>query len=239
MSTDNSLEESPPTPQFGLIDLVDAFTAFRHEYRNQSRESRVMQDSLRELVQRIDVIADGLAKQSSLAESNPIHPIQAQPNQQASSTASEQAARTFIEFDIQWTRAIDAALRHEEFLKKQREQAEQAFKEAIAALSWFRRKLLAPFLNRILKIHATDSNSAAISDGLSILLSRLRQVLNENQIERRDALGEPFEGEWMRSIGTVSDPQFPAGHVAFQISPAYIFQGRVLKFADVRVANNT
>ncbi len=242
MNTEHSTQESPP--QFGMIDLVDAFTAFRHEYRNQSRESRTIQDSLRNLTERIESVADGIEEHAAqLKNQTPPNPAGSFASS-ASSTSSappepaRQWTQTLIEFDTQWTRAIEAAVRHDEFLRKQNSDFGEQFETAVASLSWFRRRLIAPFLNQLRQILPPASDASAITDGLTILLGRLRQVLTENQIERREAIGLPFDGEWMRSIGTINDPQTPSGHVAQELSPAYFSQGIVIKFADVRVASN-
>lgn len=230
MSSDKLIQESPP--QFGLIDLVDSFTAFRHEYRSQSRESRVTRDTLEELVQRIEKVSEGLARQ--ITQSQP--PL---VNQQAASAVSEPWAMLLIEFDIQWTRAVEASVRNSDFLRKQREQADREIGHAIASLSGFRRWLSAPLIKRLRQLRSDHLTSEAMNDGLAILLSRLRQVLSEYQVERRDALGQPFDGTWMRSIGTLVDPLQPPGHVAQQISPAYFYESQIVKFADVRVASRT
>jgi molecular chaperone GrpE (heat shock protein) len=55
-------------------------------------------------------------------------------------------------------------------------------------------------------------------------------------VERIETLGTQFDGELMRSIGTMTNSQYPAGYVAEQFSPAYRWGGVVVKFADVRVA---
>jgi molecular chaperone GrpE (heat shock protein) len=40
----------------------------------------------------------------------------------------------------------------------------------------------------------------------------------------------------MRAIGAVESVDCPSGHVVEQLAPAYRWQGRLLRFADVRVA---
>jgi hypothetical protein len=40
----------------------------------------------------------------------------------------------------------------------------------------------------------------------------------------------------MQAIGAVATGDFPAGHVAEQLSPAYRWHGELLHYAEVRVA---
>ena len=75
-----------------------------------------------------------------------------------------------------------------------------------------------------------------MTEGLTILLSRLRQLMDDQRIERIEVLGKPFDGEIMRSIGTQKDSTVAVGFVAQQLSPAYRYGGEVIRFADVRVA---
>ena len=60
--------------------------------------------------------------------------------------------------------------------------------------------------------------------------------MHEVGIQRIDVLGQPFDGTTMNAIGTLETTEVPAGHVADQISPCYVWKDGVLRFADVRVA---
>ncbi len=62
--TDESTLDSAP-PQFGMIDLVDAFTAFRHEFRSQVKESRTTNDALQEFSRQITEVISGLQRSAS------------------------------------------------------------------------------------------------------------------------------------------------------------------------------
>ncbi len=69
------------------------------------------------------------------------------------------------------------------------------------------------------------------------MLARLRRMIQDQAIERLDVLGRPFDAELMRAVGSIASTDCPAGHVAEQFSPAYRWQGQLLRFADVRVAS--
>jgi len=220
---DEATFDSAP-PQFGLIDLVDEFTAFRHEFRSQVKESRSTNDVLQDVSQQIAEVISGLQRQAS------------KPSDPADTPA--QFTMTLIEFDVQWTRAVDAAVRNDEHLQTQQESVGRAFIDAVAGLSpwqrWWARPLIRRYQNGRSNI---DQDSSAMTEGLVILLTRLRQVLTEYQIERVDTLGQPFDAELMRSIGIVESVAFPAGHVGQQLAPAYRRHGKIIRYADVRVVS--
>ena len=50
---DPSAASDEDVPAFGLVDVIEAFTAMRHEYRGQTREGRELAESVRSAVERI------------------------------------------------------------------------------------------------------------------------------------------------------------------------------------------
>jgi|GEM_PF-2320561 hypothetical protein len=215
------------TPKFGLIDLIDAFTALRHEYRSQVKESR----QLLEMFQQLSGILEGITKSTKL---------EARPAGAATEHVAGDALRwikLLIEFDIQWTRAIEVVSRQEDAAQKETQQMRLITQQVIASLTpwqrWWASPLSAKLLDRVQTLEPTKTGYA---EGLLILLSRLRNTLSELRVERIETLGTQFDGELMRSIGTMTNSQYPAGYVAEQFSPAYRWGGVVVKFADVRVA---
>jgi molecular chaperone GrpE len=60
--------------------------------------------------------------------------------------------------------------------------------------------------------------------------------MQDCKIERVETLGQPFDGHTMNAIGTLETTDQPPGCVAEQLSPGYVWEGRLLRFADVRVS---
>ena len=56
------------------------------------------------------------------------------------------------------------------------------------------------------------------------------------KIERVDVLRQAFDAEIMRAVDVIEAPNISSAHVAEQIRPAYLWQGKVLCYADVRLA---
>lgn len=223
MSTENGIREAE-SPRFGLVDLVDAFTAFRHEYRTQVKESRQLHESLQLLSAKIEKLAtQSISKSTSQNESD--------------GSEVRRWVMMLIDFDIQWTRAIEATIRYEDTAQQESQRFPDVTQRIIASLTPWQRWWSAPLIHKLKSQPiAADLTKSGVTDGLMILLSRLRNLLGELGVERIDTMGQPFDGELMRSIGTMVDSNVTMGAVAQQLSSAYRWNGAVVKFADVRVS---
>lgn len=229
--TEEMLPGKPVVPQFGLIDLVDAFTAFRHEYRTQAKESRVTAELLTNVSRQLEQITLALqAPATPSAQST--QPLQADIEQ-------TQMLGVLIQLDIQWTRALEVVQRSEPMIAQQAQASAELFEATVSALSPLRRWLAGPLISSYRRSQAAMpkfAGTAAMMEGLNMVLAKLRQVLQDFGIQRVDTQGQPFDGQLMRSISSVADASVPSGHVAQQLSSAYLRHGQVVKYAEVRVA---
>ncbi|MEM9657441.1 MAG: nucleotide exchange factor GrpE [Planctomycetota bacterium] len=219
-----STEQPPPQddapPEFGLVDVVEAFTAMRHEWRGQTKEIRAATDAIRQAVTSIEA---------------------ADANRSKATVGSEDEARRLAELvaenDHQLTRIVAAAERVEAGRTRREDAAAQAIERRFEAMNpiarWFARPL-AEFIAGQRESGRESADTAAV-EGLTLSLAQLRRMMKERQIERVDTVGQPFDAKTMNAIGTVPTEAFPSGHVAEQLSPCYRWRGEVLRFADVRV----
>lgn len=214
-------------PQFGAVDIVEAFTAMRHEWRGQTKETRALAEQLQEAVANIQSLEAERA--AALADQRSQSPPEA-----------KQLVSLIVETDHQLTRAVAAIAQWETNRALRDEAAQQAVEQQIAAMNgmarWFSRPLLALLAGqRSARGPAEDAPAVA---GLNMVLARLRRLMREQDIERLDVQGLPFDAETMHAIGTVASTACPPGYVAEQLSPAYRWQGQLLRFADVRIADH-
>jgi molecular chaperone GrpE len=212
-------------PQFGAVDIVEAFTALRHEWRGQTKETRALAEQIQAAAANLQALESKLLE--CVADNRPDEP-----------TESKQLAQLIVETDHQLSRAV-TAIAHWEAKERDREAADaKAAEHYFAGMNriarWFARPLL-EFLAAQRSTQRPAANDPAI-EGLDMVLARLRRRMHEQGIERLDALGQPFDADTMHAIGTVASTEYPSGHVAEQLSPGYRWRGRLLCFADVRVA---
>jgi len=220
-----SLPADEDLPRFGAIDIVEAFTAMRHEWRGQTREGRALAEQVQAAV----------ANLRSLEEKLSARPTESRPD---SGAAERSLVQVLVETDHQLSRAVAAIAQWEAKRRAREEQAAMTIEQRISAMSplsrWFARPLLAAIAERDAAGDAPVDHPAI--EGLNLLQARLRRGMHEQGIERLDVEGQPFDAETMYAIGTVASENCPQGHVAEQLSPAYRWQGRILRYADVRVA---
>ena len=210
-------------PEFGLVDIIEAFTAMRHEWRGQTKESRTVAESVQTAVTNIQQMEAKLLALTACS----------------STDGSRQLAELIADTDNQLTRAV-AATSQSESNRRQREQSDlkaiQYYFNRMNAISrWFARPLLT-FVTEQRQAKQYTAESPAV-EGLNLILARLRRVMKEHHIQRFDALGQAFDAETMNAIGTVESQDYSSWHVAEQLSPSYRWRGSLLRFAEVRVTS--
>jgi molecular chaperone GrpE len=224
---DKAAIEEPASGQlapsdFGLVDVIEAFTAMRHEWRGQTRESRELAESIKATAASLQELQKTLIEQAA----------------SASSDDGEELAKVIVDVDSQLTRAIGVVVAAEAGRIERIERDRKAIEDFFGQMNFFARKVARPLMvfatRRLSDAGATESGTA--TEGLKMLLSRLRRRMKEQQIERLDAVGRLFDPEEMNAIDSVPAVDCPAGQVVEQMSPGYRWRGRLLRFADVRVA---
>lgn len=214
-------------PQFGAVDIVEAFTAMRHEWRGQTKETRALAEQLQEAVASIQSLE--AQREAAWADKRSPSPPEAR-----------QLVSLIVETDHQLSRAVAAIAQWEVNRNLREEAVQQAIERQIAALSgiarWFSRPLLTLLAGQ--RSARGPAEEAPAVAGLNMVLARLRRLMHEQNIERLDVQGQAFDAETMHAIGTVASTTCPPGYVAEQLSPAYRWQGQLLRFADVRIADH-
>ena len=219
----DAVATEPEAPQFGLLEVIEAFTAMRHEFRTQSREHRPLADS-------ITAAADSLHRIESTLDQK----LDAATGE----TDSQSLLEIIIDLDISLQRAADAtANRIVESGNQQTELVDSVrrlFDQSGLMGRWFGKRF---FNNVIQTIQANNQpKTDSTAEGIQMLLVRLRRMMADKGVQRTETTGQPFDAETMKAISTVASETAAAGSVAEEISPAYFYQGRLIRFAEVKVA---
>lgn len=229
-------------PAFGLVDVVEAFTAMRHEFRVQNRESRQLADTLQQATERFEQIskanADALASKGR------------------DNDAIRDWVDSLIEVDLAFTRAFEA-LRRKDNAAGQNESAQTANDpqsgEVTGLTQEIRRDLEHPgFLGRLfcgglikrmsetVERHERGAEKNRRKDttveGLEMVLARVRQLLRDRGIERIETAGQTFDAEMMNAVEATESDQYSPGQVARELCPAYRWNDQIVRFAEVVVA---
>ena len=72
--------------------------------------------------------------------------------------------------------------------------------------------------------------------GFELIYKQLSEALTKQGVQRIDAEGKPFDPHYHQAIERVETDEHADGAVIQVLQPGYVFQGRVLRPATVRVA---
>jgi molecular chaperone GrpE len=76
----------------------------------------------------------------------------------------------------------------------------------------------------------------SLTTGYGMSLRRAERALEQHRLEPIPTVGQPFDPERMEVVEAVSDSGRPAGEVVGEVRRGYVWNGRVFRYAQVRVA---
>ncbi len=226
-------------PQFGLVDIIEAFTAMRQELRTQSRETRDLSQSLIETSGGIVEIEERLHAAAAR--------IEAVAAESRSDEESRRMAETIAEIDQHVLRAVQAIQRISTTTNAPPSPDTDALRSQLTAAvhsigslgRYFARPLITQFDAIVDQWQASQpqpKRDDATAQGLHMLVDRIERLMNDQHIERVETLGDTFDGETMNAIDAVASETHARGTVVEQLAPGYRHRGRVIKYAQVRIA---
>jgi molecular chaperone GrpE len=227
-----------PEQRLGVLEIVEAFTALRHELKLQVRGGRDLQTELADRFQRLE---QELTQQTNVLAK--MATTGAGTSSGASDDEARQLAEVVAELEESLQRAIEAladSLSDETVDAEPRGAMEQHCRTAPWFVRVFARGWLAELQEKCQADVTTDSpmqNACEqVRRGLELLLQRVHRQMRQCEIERLNVLHQPFDANAMRAIDVVDHRSVPSGHVVDQLRPAYRRKGKIFRYAEVRVA---
>lgn len=256
--SDQQASRADDSELLGAIDIVSAFTALRHELKLQVRGGRDLNEATAAGLQRVEGAVQEISRATTrlLSLADQITPSPA--------SATKPLAEAVSEIEESLSRAVDASRsalaggpadrRPEAAVAGEwidREAILRAIEQRFADQPRWRQWFLHPFFRAVSEAvraaqaadvtspqrsqAAPDSAAARLDEGLRLLQSRVHRLMAENGIRRVDVVGKAFDPQLMNAIELVASQEHLPGHVAEQIRPAYLWQDRPLRVAEVRV----
>ncbi|MEX0819369.1 MAG: nucleotide exchange factor GrpE [Pirellulaceae bacterium] len=227
---DPAYEPAPELPAVGFIELLEAFTALRHETKLQTKAGRGLEDSVQASLQGLDRAI------------RQFETVQARETE-----AAERAAKPFAEalanLDEALARGAEAiASSHRQAAQAVPRQLHSALDERFQQLTWWQRRFARPWHRHVQSVceaevaAAIDSALSRAMEGYQLIRARLRRVMLEQEVARIDCVGETVDPARMTVVELVDDPQAEQGVVLEEVRPGYTYRGKVIRFAEVRAA---
>ncbi len=224
----------------GVVQMAEAFTALRQEFKLQTKGLRGLQENVQANLQAVEGAVQELEDTRRAA-------------QQAAEKASETAARPLLLALLDVDESIGQAISVIEQAATHQPHEAPAHTAASARVSaemdaefqrmsaWRRWRLRGAWDRVRAKLAETvpvesppQQSTDETLEGLRILRSRLRRELAEADVEPMVCVGNRFDPHTMRVVETVQDSTQPPETVVAEIRTGYQWKGMTLRLAEVR-----
>jgi molecular chaperone GrpE len=213
--------------EFGILDLVEEFTALRHELKLQTKSGRTLIDqsdatvaALRQAVERIRAV--------DVKEAQTVW------------SAGKVLAEALADLD-------EALLRGEREIERARRQIageslshlESNLETIYRQRSWLKRRFLRSYHHEVIEAVRSDRPARdqlfdSFLEGYGLISKRLRRVLASEQIAYIPCEGKLVDPEVMIVIEVVDEPRDRPGTVVNELRRGYTWKGRLIRCAEVQ-----
>lgn len=216
-----------PAREFGIIDLVEEFTALRHELKLQTKSGRG-------LIEQTETTAAALRQ--AIDQFRSVEPREAQ----AVWTAARGLAEALADLDealARGEREIDRARR--QIADESIRELETSIVRLFRGQPWIRRRFLRAYHLQVIETLRRESQTReeafnAFLEGYGLIQKRLRRAMASEQVVHIVCEGKPVDPELMTVLELVEEPGKEPGTVARELRRGYTWRGRVIRFAEVQ-----
>jgi len=212
----------------GLFQLVEQFTAMRHELKLQTKSSRTLEEQNDAALE---------AMRQAIAE---FRSVEAKESQ-AAQKAVEPLIETLIDLDEALRRGkavIENARRRllEDLAGQLQDQLDDLLRRQPLWRRWICRRWYDSVREILLQRAALGHRGVfdSLLEGYELILKRLQRAMKKEEIYRIVCLGKPADPGTMRILEVVDDPMQPPGLVVEEVRPGYYWKHKVIRFAEVR-----
>jgi molecular chaperone GrpE len=225
-------ERHEPEPELGLIDLVEEFTALRHELKLQTKSGRGLLEQAESMVS---------ALRQAIEQFRSVEPKEAQAVWAAGKVLAE-ALADLDEALVRGRREIEKAGRR--IAEESIDALARALDDRFGRRSWIRRRLSVGYHQEVLQVVREAGRVRrelfdSLLEGYGLIQNRLSRVMKAERIERIPCEGQPVDPERMVVIDVLEDPSRPPGTVVKEFRSGYTWRGRLLRYAEVQAASAT
>jgi molecular chaperone GrpE len=228
-ASDSEIEaEDDSSRPFGLIDLVEEFTALRQELKLQTKSTRGLQEQAESLLpplrQAIEHFRSVAPREEQAAWSA------GKPLAEGLATLDEALDRCRGEIEKARIVAVEQTPR----------KLVQALDRMHAGLPWLRRFLSRRYHRQMREAVEREAHGMnqdwlySLLEGFDLIQNRVRRLLQSEAIEPIACVDLPVDPERMIVVDITDAPDLPPGTVIEELRRGYTWKGRILRLAEVR-----
>lgn len=225
-------EPAPAEPALDLSALLAPFVALRHEVNLQTKASRAQLEQNTQALEQLRLALEALRRPPAPSVDDTVRPLlKALIDVQDALTLARREmlrVRTALPArDIPPPPAFDVRL---PFWARCLGLQADVDRELAPLRAW---QAAAPTSDDIARQRQTID---ALLVGYDMSLQRLSRALDQHGLERIACVGEPFDPETMEVAEVIRDSERAGTEVIDELRPGYRWRGRLLRYAQVRVA---
>jgi molecular chaperone GrpE len=211
-----------------LLQLVEEFTALRHEVKLQTKSSRAAaegtQQALAAVGQAVELLRAAQAKEAEAGR------LAAKPLVESLAELDEALRRGRAVIDTARRRILEDLAGH----------VREELDDLVRRLPPWRRWLCRAWCRGAREILVQRAALAhrdifdSLVEGYGLMLDRLQRAMKKAELYRIDCVGKTADPNLMTVVEVVDDPLHPPGLVVDELRPGYYWKDKVLRFAEVR-----
>ncbi|MGM0488803.1 MAG: nucleotide exchange factor GrpE, partial [Planctomycetota bacterium] len=225
---DTANAPAPKLPEAGLLQMVEAFSAMRHEIKLYTKGTRNLEGAVERSLEQLE------------AASRTFKSVQSK-EQEAVDYAALPMVEALIELHESFLRAgpvLKAA--HEQLTRAAPARLCQQLDEQLDSQPWWRRWMVRRWHERMrymvhmAQVQTAERELAVFMEGFQMIQSRLARALAGSNIQRVDETGVPTDPTRMTVVELLTDSHLPPETVVEVVRPGYLWGSRVVRYAEVR-----
>jgi molecular chaperone GrpE len=229
---DASAAAGEALPETGLLQVVEALTAMRHELKLQTRNGRSLEEAVQGARQSLDVAMR-----------------QFQSVQAREAESARRAAQPLVEALVGLDESLERGMKALEITCRQLTEAapqelRQTLDDDFRRLRWWRRWMVRAWHARTQAYVAaatasvTGTEFARLREGYQLIHSRIQQELQKQGVRRVVTVGQRVDPTCMTVVELADDDQMPPETVVAELRPGYLWHQDVIRFAEVRAVKH-
>ncbi|MFH1268443.1 MAG: nucleotide exchange factor GrpE, partial [Planctomycetota bacterium] len=224
----HSLDGPPEVRSVGLFQLIEEFTALRHELKLQTKSARGLEERS---------VATLDAMQAAIEQFRLVKADESQ--------AAEGAARPLVEALLDLHEALERGRKvietaRRRILDESAGQLQDQLDDLFRRQSWWRRWIGRSFHEATRQLCSRQAEEVhrvvfeSLVEGYGLIQNRATRAMDKEGLCRIDCLGKPVDPNAMMVVEVIEDPTRPPGLVVEEVRPGYYWKAKVFRFAEVR-----